>query len=88
MGCYKDNKRWRKKNPKIWQAGKMKYYRQFAFEYNNENWRERWDNIEDLILLNSKITDRKLHMILGRSVGAIQHRRHRLNKLDKLCSNK
>jgi hypothetical protein len=75
---YERNKRWRKKHPRKWLEMKRRYYRQFQEGAYNKN--QEW-TIEDIdIILNKKITDRRISVLIGRSVGAIQAERGRWKK--------
>lgn len=73
------NYAWRKKRPEIHQAYKRKYYRKTAYALNHG---VLWEPEEDAIILGHwpvpVMTDHELSGMLGRSVGAIQTRRSRL----------
>ena len=57
---------------------KKKYYA--ATREQARHVRERWSEVEDNILINIRVDDRELSEILGRSMQAIQSRRHILRK--------
>lgn len=77
---YKNNKKWRKKHPKSFQRQKRRYYRQTAFAPNG--W-EEWSTSETKLAVAHIVPDKELSKILGRSVGAIQMRRHRFRERKK-----
>lgn len=70
---YESNKKWRKNKPKVWNATKNRYYKQFEKEASNKH--QRW-TINDILLIESKkVADRKIAKLIGRSVKAIQVKR-------------
>jgi len=77
--CYEANKIYRKKYPGKWREEKNRYYKQFSGRDINFNHRQHW-TISELKLLNTNITDRELHQLIGRSVKAIQVKRSRTRK--------
>ena len=80
---YAFNKNWRARNPKKRYAQKSRYYGQFAGEDKNRNHLQRWNEVDDhVVLYSTGVPDRVLHRILGRSVSAIQIRRYILRKDD------
>lgn len=79
--CYKANKKWRRKHPKKWQAVKKRYYAKFAGKTKNKNHKQRW-TIEEISFLNSdSLSDRELHVLIGRSVNAIQVMRVKMKEV-------
>jgi hypothetical protein len=76
--AYQYTKEWRKKNPAKYQAMKKKYYARFAGAINNINHGHIWSTEELILLEADELTDRELHVLIGRSVNAIQIRRSRM----------
>lgn len=74
---YEINKRWRKKYPHKRQASTARYY---AKTQNAKFGYTPWLSKDDEMVLKHEVCDMELHRILGRSVAAIQHRRHILKK--------
>jgi hypothetical protein len=72
---YKYNKTWRQKNPEKRHQGKKRYYDKTAFA---ENHMKSWSKHELKVLINRTGTDTALAKKLGRSVRAIQAKRHRI----------
>ena len=77
-GSYAANKRWRLTHPAKRQAGKKRNYDLSAT--NNANNYQHYTTREDTLILTSRLTDRELHRVIGRSVQAIQIRRCKLKK--------
>lgn len=73
---YDHNKRWRQRNPGVRQEGKARYY---ARTQGAANGGAEWTAEEDARVLARDVTDPELSAEIGRSVGAIQGRRWRLN---------
>jgi len=73
---YEYTKEWKKNNPEQANENKKKNYASTAF--GNINHRRDYTPEEDYLVLNSDLTDRKLHSQIGRSVQGIQVRRSRL----------
>ena len=74
---YKDNKKWRLKNPEKRNRERRRYYKQFQ---NAKNSRRRW-TLEDMDeIMFSHPCDRDLSRKNGRSVQAIQVKRCQLWK--------
>jgi hypothetical protein len=71
------NKQWRKNNLEKWQKMKKKYYDQFRPAINE---RQPYTDHDDVMICTSRLSDRDLHEILGRSVEAIQVRRSKIRK--------
>jgi len=76
MSLYKNHKAWRLRNPKIRNEGKKRNYNQTS--NNNTNHYIRWNQYDDYLVLNSDMSDRDLHHVIGRSVQSIQVRRTKL----------
>lgn len=72
---YRHNKTWRKRHPKTWRESKQRYYDQFRPGARNRG--ERWTTAATkLIIARRRPHDRVLAKLLGRSVRAIQMKRH------------
>ena len=77
---YAATKRWRKKYPAKYKAQKLRYYEQ-SVKHATANY-QRW-TIEDLtLILKRTFCDSYLSILIGRSVKAIQVRRHRTLKTE------
>ena len=77
-GSYAANKKWKLKHPAKCLEGKKRNYATTAG--NNANYYQEYTTREDTLILDSPLTDRQLHHIIGRSVQAIQVRRCKLKK--------
>ena len=77
---YANNKEWRAKNPDKRNEGKKRNYSKTA--RGNSNAGSIYTCAEDTLVLESSLTDRELHSIIGRSVQSIQDRRSRLKKIE------
>jgi hypothetical protein len=75
-GSYAANKRWKLKHPKKNLESKKRNYATTA--RNNPNHDQIYTTAEDTLILDSPLTDRELHHIIGRSVQGIQVRRCKL----------
>ena len=78
MGHYQSNKRWRQKNPHLWQQQKSRNYDRGAQDDRSSGL--SYTPQQDRLILNFKGTDRQLAKKMGRTVRAIQIRRSRLRK--------
>ena len=79
---YKHNKVWRLRNVAKRNAQRKRYYNKhpnLLAEY------KRWSVLDADLILMSKGTDRALHIVLGRSIQAIQSKRYALNKEARIC---
>ena len=74
---YKHNKKWRLSHTKRRNEGRKKYYSQFR-EIKRRY--RRWGIVDSDLIIMSMMSDRALHIILNRSVQAIQIKRYRLMK--------
>jgi len=77
---YKHNKAWRLRNTAKRNAQRKKYYKKFP----GPPGRRRWSIIDADFILTSKLCDRSIRSLIGRSVQAIQNKRCELNKEDKV----
>jgi len=78
MSTYSENKEWREQNPDKWNQQKKRYYAKFR--RNTPNRGQRYTIQEINLILNSELSDRELHRLLGRSIQAIQVQRCKLLK--------
>ena len=76
-GGYKYNKNWRLKHPEKRNDQKAVYFSKTTYT-GSFNRRNPIRQEEDNLILEHSIPDTELHKIIGRSVRAIQARRHRL----------
>ena len=74
---YQSNKEWRHRNPIIRNAGKNRYYQKTQ---NATNGGKRYDTADEELIFNHDISDSELSALIGRSVAAIQHKRHGILK--------
>ena len=74
---YERNINWRKKHPDDWKASKKRYYDKHSYSPNG--WR-RWTPEEIRMCLDHSISDVELSKRIGKSVRAIQVKRHNLKK--------
>lgn len=74
--AYEHTKSWKKRNPEKRNAQRRKNYKSTAAGNIREG--SKWIQEEDRLLINFDMSDRYLHSIIGRSVQAIQLRRHKL----------
>lgn len=75
---YEDSKKWRLGHSEGRNEQRKRYYRKFSLAPNQY---ERW-SVEDVdFVLMSKLLDREIHLLIGRSVQAIQHKRCMLMKM-------
>ena len=70
---YEINKKWRKRHPKIYQAGKKRYYAR-GREYDERRFK-KWTKKERRLILFSRKPDRQLAKKLKRSIQAIHAQR-------------
>lgn len=75
---YKWNKTWRYKHPETRYEGKARYYKKTQ---NAKNKGQRWLDWEIDLIMSREICDTELAKELGRSVGAIQAKRHYTAKM-------
>lgn len=75
---YERKKNYYKRNPEKLREHRKKYYAATRETARHEG--ERWSEVEDNILINICVEDREMSEILGRSMQAIQSRRHILRK--------
>jgi len=80
---YLANKAYRTKYPKRRAAERKRNYTQTAGPDLNFHHRARWTRMEIRVLEMWCLTDRELHLFLGRSVQAIQNKRHLLRQTAK-----
>lgn len=73
---YKHNKTWRLKHTTKRNIGRKRYYNRFPSPYDGGR---HWTVLEIDLALSFEGTDRQLHIVLGRSVQAIQTKRCKLN---------
>lgn len=73
------NRLWRANNPEKDLEYRKKYYSGWE---NAKCRRQRWDDIEDCLIMDRSILDSQLSLKLGRSVRAIVLRRVKLNKVN------
>jgi len=73
---YKHNKKWRLTHTAKRNAGRKRYYQQYQKDNCMEGTRWSMEDIETLLF--SDMCDVSLHFLLGRSVEAIQIKRHKL----------
>ena len=76
--CYKDMEKW----SEACHRQRLRYYRQTAFA---ENHQQPWSDKEIEIVMAHEMPDRSISKLIGRSVGAIQHKRHTENKMRCEC---
>ena len=69
-----------KKHPEKRKAERKKNYAVTGGPKLNYAWKQRWTLLEIAVLEQWQGTDRKLHLVIGRSVQAIQGMRHLLKK--------
>ncbi len=74
---YKHNKKWRLKNTDKRNAERKRYYNRFPSPYDGGR---RWTFLEADLAISFEGTDRELHVVLGRSIQAIQTKRCKLLK--------
>lgn len=74
---YKYNKKWRLLHTKLRNEGRKRYYVRFQSARMS---RKRWDIGDSDFVIMSKLSDRALSILLGRSVQAIQVKRCELMK--------
>jgi len=79
-GSYAANKKWKLKHPEKNLESKKRNYATTA--RNNINHYQEYTIREDTLILDSPLTDRELHHVIGRSVQAIQVRRCKLKKAE------
>lgn len=75
---YKYNKKWRDNHRDAYNKGKLDYHAKTRQEAKNEY--QLWSQEEDRQVLEHKLSDRELGKKIGRSVQAIQGRRHKLKR--------
>jgi len=80
---YLATKRYRAKYPKRRAIERKRNYAQTAGPDLNFHHRARWTMMEIRVLETWCLTDRELHLFLGRSVKAIQNKRHLLRQTAK-----
>ena len=73
---YESQKRWRLNNTEKRNAVRKRNYRSSAI--GNINFKKNWDQEDDIKIIYSDLTDRQLHLEIGRSVQAIQMRRFKI----------
>jgi len=73
-------KTYRKKHPEKRKAERKKNYAITGGPKLNYSWKQRWTGWEIYMLEQWQGTDRRLHLVIGRSVQAIQGMRHLLKK--------
>lgn len=77
MGDYATNKRWRLRHPGKWKRWKRKYYGKHAINCPNKN--RAWSEYEiALIVSEDRFPDSFISKLLGRSVRAVQQKKHYL----------
>ena len=74
---YKHNKKWRLLHTEYRNKERKKYYAQFR-EIKRRY--RRWSTVDSDLIIMSMMSDRALHILLDRSVQAIQIKRYRLMK--------
>ena len=82
---YKTNKAWRLRNPDKRGESTTRYYRKYGtIKGGNKKGHKRglvWTEKECMLVFDGTYTDVELYKFLGRSVKAIQTKRHRLKVL-------
>lgn len=78
---YLANKRYRAKHPERRNTNRKKNYGATGGPEKNPNHREEWTLLEINTLETWLDTDRTLHLLIGRSVQAIQKMRYKLRRI-------
>lgn len=79
-------KKKQKEASKIWKknGGRKRYNKKYYSNYEEAKCRyKKWDIVDDIYVIEHKMTDRKLSEMLGRSIRAIQVRRAYLKRREK-----
>jgi hypothetical protein len=76
---YEATKSWRIRNPVARANQSKRYYAQTDDTANRT--REKWTAAEDRAVLAQATTDLELARLIGRTIRAVQHRRHVLRKV-------
>lgn len=75
--AYKHNKAWRLRNIAKRNAQRKRYYNKFSYPLRGHR---RWSVVDADFILTSNACDVVLHIVLNRSVQAIQNKRCKLLK--------
>jgi len=80
---YEQQKRWKRRHPKLWAQQKQRYYERGACHLTAAERRSKrlWSDDDELRILAHRELDRVLALRLGRTIRAIQVHRCKIKKV-------